>query len=142
MNDNIQEIIDMYNFVLAGRFVLKNGKVDIEPKDKNLLNTEGIVYLWVANNVIAYVGETSLTFIQRNHKTPFNKEQPTPKYTTALTILEENTGHLDIYIRIPNKQTVLCVHDISLRHAEEMSIHKYLERLDQGHLECNRQQPS
>jgi len=139
MDENIQEIINMYNFVLAGSFAWNGDEVFLKHEDNNLLSTKkDIVYLWVADNTIAYVGQSKNYFTSRNHHTSFNL-QKSGKYITGLEILKKNEYHLDIYIREPNKQTVLNVHDVSLRHAEEMSIYKYLKGINEDYLLCNKE---
>ncbi len=138
MSARIQDIINMYEFVLAGSFVLNEGQVTISEDNNILLNKEDIVYLWVADNVIAYVGQTSRTFILRDHINPFNNNPLSTKYKIGLEILKNKAGHLDIYIRKPGRQRILNKDDVSLRHTEEMVIYQYLKGLKQGHLKCNR----
>ena len=142
----ILKFIKEYKFQKIGTFKLSgtaNNK-HFEFEDKKYKPDKDIVYLWVANKELIYVGQTSGTFKNRGHHIYFrnkvallnlyaklnngdfntmleeSKEEVKRKYFKALEFM----AHYDIgvYIKKPSTIEILGDENISLRHAEEMAI--------------------
>jgi len=147
----IKCFIDLHNFNEVGAFIMCAGnKVELNTEAEDGLGD--IVYLWVAQGVVVYVGQTN-SFHNRftTHETHLTEHlksydeivKPRAKYITAVESMNSNNGSLEIFIRKAKKIT-LFEKEVSLRKTEEdacIAVFNYKNLKDIGFLKCNQHLP-